>query len=111
MMNIHRQLRLSIKNVNSGIAMKLPSDDADWQRPVANPRSLIPNQSRTTRAPPGNKGASPSPSANRAATNDPKFVTKPPAACATDQLNSPSPSIRRGPNRSINPPTGSWANA
>ena len=68
--NIQRQLKLSMRNVSNGTAMKLPSEDADCRRPVANPRSRTPNQSRTTRAPPGNKGASPTPNAKRADDED-----------------------------------------
>src|SRR5207253_1541282 len=90
MMNIERQFSDSIRNVSNGTAMKLPREEADCKRPVAKPLSRRPNQSRTTRAPPGNRGASPTPSARRATTNIPKLLTKPPTACAADQQKSPS---------------------
>ncbi len=111
MANIQRQPNASIRNVSSGTAMAVPSVEAQLKIPVASPRSRGLNQSRATRAPVGNCGASPMPSSSRAPKNCPKPCTSPPSSCATDQSDSPSVSSSRGPSRSTMAPVGSCANA
>ena len=53
MKNIQRQLNRSMRNVSNGTAMKLPSDEADCKRPVANPALAnaepVPHHSRSAR--------------------------------------------------------------
>ena len=61
----------SIKKVSNGAASPVPKYEALRKIPVAVPRSLMANQSRTTRAPDGNCGASPAPNNARAANNCP----------------------------------------
>jgi len=110
-MNIQRQPKLSIRNVSSGTAMAVPSVEAQLNTPVARPRSRGLNQSRTTRAPVGNCGASPMPSSMRAPKNWRKLLTKPPSTCASDHSDRPSVSSSRGPSRSTSAPVGSCAKA
>ncbi len=109
--NIQRQPKFSISTVSSGTAIAVPSVDAQLKTPVARPRSRALNQSRTTRAPVGNCGASPMPSSIRAPKNCPKLATSPPSIWASDQRERPSVSSSRGPSRSTNAPVGNCANA
>jgi hypothetical protein len=62
--NIQRQPKEIIRTVSSGGAMVGPSEEAQFQTPVGNPRSRTFHQSRTTRAAPENIGASPAPRKN-----------------------------------------------
>src|ERR1700758_1825311 len=89
--NIQRQPKEIIRTVSSGGAMVGPSEEAQFQIPVGNPRSRTFHQSRTARAAPENIGASPAPRKTRATTNCQKLPTKPATACASDQTNRPRP--------------------
>ena len=108
---VARQPNDSMRKVSSGRAMAVPRVDAQLKMPVASPRSRGLNQSRTTRAPVGNCGASPTPSSSRAVKNWVKLCTSPPSSCASDHSDSPSVSRRRGPSLSTMAPVGSWENA
>src|SRR5580704_4667359 len=66
--NIQRQPKEIIRTVSSGGAMVGPSEEAQFQIPVGNPRSRTFHQSRTARAAPENIGASPAPRKTRAIT-------------------------------------------
>ena len=109
--NMERQPKLSIRKVSSGSAMAVPSEEAQFQMPVAVPRWRMLNQSRDTRAQVGKCGASPTPSTMRAPTNVQNDVTMPPSICPNDQQVRPSVSISRGPSRSASAPAGSCAKA
>ncbi len=91
--------------------MAVPSDEAQLKIPVARPRSRGWNQSRTTRAPVGNCGASPTPSSSRAPKNWPKLCTNPAISWASDQRLSPQVKRKRGPNLSTIAPVGNCENA
>jgi endo-1,4-beta-mannosidase len=80
-------------------------------RCVARPRPRTLNQSRTTRAPVGNCGASPRPRIARPNTNWSKLAQRPVSPWASDHSRMPAPSRRRGPKRSTSAPAGSWAKA
>ena len=109
--NIQRQPYSSISVVSSGAAMPVPRVDALLKMPDARPRSRTLNQSRTTRPPVGNCGASPMPRATRAAANWATLPARPHSSCAVDQTARPPASSRLGPSRSISGPTGNWAKA
>src|SRR5580693_9423475 len=94
--NIQRQPKEIIRTVSSGGAMVGPSEEAQFQIPVGNPRSRTFHQSRTTRAAPENIGASPAPRKTRATTNCQKLPTRPAAAWASDQTNRPRPNRAAG---------------
>jgi hypothetical protein len=109
--NIHRHPRPSMRVVSSGPAMAVPSVEEELMIPVAVPRERTLNQSRTTRMPEGNCGASPAPSTTRAAMNSPNDTAVPAMACALDHTTMPIASSRRGPSLSTSAPTGSCATA
>ena len=111
MKNIRRQPNAAMSAVKSGGASAGPRLDDELNRPVGNPRSRMWYQLLTTRAPVGNCGASPMPSAMRVATNCRMLVANPPHACATDQRASPAASKIRGPTLSTKAPVGNCAKA
>ena len=111
MMNIQRQPKRVMSRVSNGAAIAVPSVDEQFQMPVAVPRPVGGNQSRTMRALAGDCGASPRPSRTRATANWAKPATRPPATWATDQSAKPAERMRRAPSRSSSAPAGNWARA
>ena len=97
MMNIQRQLKVSMSAVSKGGAIIGPSVEVQLKMPVGRPRARTFHQSFTTRALDENIGPSPSPRQIRARTNWEKLPTSPPATWATDQTSKPTESSLRGP--------------
>src|ERR1700747_695650 len=77
--NIQRHPKEIIRTVSSGGAMVGPSEEAQFQIPVGNPRSRTFHQSRTTRAAPEKIGASPAPRKTRATRSCPNRPAQPSA--------------------------------
>jgi hypothetical protein len=104
--NIVRQPNATISSVSKGGASAGARAEDELNRLIGSARSFSANQSAQTRVPPIYIGDSPSPSPIRAAMNWPSEPTNPAPSCAADHSTSPTPSARRGPNRSTASPAG-----
>ena len=109
MTNIERQPNATSSAVSTGGAIAGPSAEDALNSPIGNARAEAWNQFEHTLVPARYIGDSPTPSAPLAPRNCPRLPTKPATTCAADHRIRPIVITRRGPNRSISTPTGSWA--